>query len=72
MLLESYMPNFNEVDRLESCQKSGELWLEGERRKKTIHLQPITAKIQSGIKSEVSRITRRSDRNFICYSSFCL
>ena len=35
-LLESCMPNLIELARLESCQKSGEVygWMEGEERKK--------------------------------------
>ena len=33
MVLECFMPSFIEVARFESCQKSGELRLEGERKK---------------------------------------
>ena len=31
-MLECCLPNFIDVARLEICQKSGELWLEGERK----------------------------------------
>ena len=33
MVLGSCMPSFIKVARLESSQKSGELWLEGEEKK---------------------------------------
>ena len=67
-MLESCMPSFIEVARLESCQKLWELWLEGKRKKEeTRHHQPISAKIQSPIKFEVYRISTRSKRHSIHY-----
>ena len=46
MLLGSCIPNFIEVVRLQSCQKLGELWLEGERKKKRGILNPFRLKFE--------------------------
>ena len=46
ILLESSMPSFIEVIRLETSQKSGELWLEGEERKKQGILNPFRLKFK--------------------------
>ena len=51
-MLESFMTSFIEIAQLESGQKSGEIWLEGERRE-TRHPQPISGKIQNPDKTEV-------------------
>ena len=65
------MPTFIEVARLESCQKSGEIWLEGERRRNEASL-PIWAKILSPIRTEVFKISTRSKRHSIPYPPLCI
>ena len=56
--------SFIEVARLESCQKSGELWLEGEGNKAfIIHF----GKIQTPIRLEIFQISTRSQRHSIMY-----
>ena len=67
------MTNFIEVARLQSCQKSDELWLEEERiKEETKNPYPISVRIQNCIKTEVFRISTRSERHSIRYPFLCM